>query len=115
MRIDRSSSRSTATTHRSSRGSRGTLAAIPETDGSTALDHTLIVWGNELGRGDHSLSNVPIVLFGGPLAGASSRGKLVDVRVAAVPAFSAARSSARLGMQSEGFGDSTSCGPIAGL
>lgn len=40
------------------------LDAVPES-GGTMLDNTLIVWGNELGRGDHSLDNVPIVFVGG--------------------------------------------------
>lgn len=42
-----------------------TLAAIPEGDG-TVLDHTLIVWGNELGWGaTHTHDNLPFVLAGG--------------------------------------------------
>ena len=41
------------------------LAAIPEGDG-TALDHTIVVWGNELGRGNtHSAQPIPIVIAGG--------------------------------------------------
>ena len=41
------------------------LAAVPEGDG-TLLDHTLIVWGTELGRGwDHRFDQVPFVLAGG--------------------------------------------------
>jgi hypothetical protein len=42
-----------------------TLAAIPEGDG-TVLDNTLIVWGNELSRGNsHGNHPVPFVLLGG--------------------------------------------------
>jgi hypothetical protein len=41
------------------------LAAIPEGDG-TLLDHTLVVWGNELSRGNsHGNHPVPFVLAGG--------------------------------------------------
>jgi Protein of unknown function (DUF1552) len=41
------------------------LAAIPEGDGSV-LDNTLIVWGNELSRGNsHGNQPVPFVLLGG--------------------------------------------------
>ncbi len=41
------------------------LAAIPEGDG-TVLDHTLILWGNELGNpSSHSNLGVPTVLAGG--------------------------------------------------
>ncbi|MEX1367525.1 MAG: DUF1552 domain-containing protein [Nannocystaceae bacterium] len=42
-----------------------TLAAIPEGDGSV-LDNTLIVWGNELSRGNsHGNRPIPFVLLGG--------------------------------------------------
>jgi hypothetical protein len=41
------------------------LDAIPEGDG-TVLDHTLIVWGNELGWGTtHTHDNIPFMLAGG--------------------------------------------------
>lgn len=41
------------------------MAAIPEGDG-TLLDHTLVVWGNELSRGNsHGNQPVPFVLAGG--------------------------------------------------
>lgn len=45
----------------------GRLAATPEPGGvGTLLDNTLIVWTNELGKGnDHSLDNIPFVLLGG--------------------------------------------------
>ena len=41
------------------------LAAVPEGSG-TMLDNTLVVWGNELGRGNnHSETRIPFVLAGG--------------------------------------------------
>jgi hypothetical protein len=41
------------------------MAAVPEGDG-TLLDHSLVVWGNELSRGNsHGNNPVPFVLFGG--------------------------------------------------
>jgi hypothetical protein len=45
------------------------LDAIPEPGGQgTMLDHTTIVWTNELGKGNsHSLDNIPFVLLGGGL------------------------------------------------
>lgn len=46
------------------------LDSFPEAEG-TLLDHTLVVWGSELGDGySHSISNVPFVLAGGNRAGA---------------------------------------------
>jgi hypothetical protein len=45
------------------------LAAIPEGDG-TMLDNTIVVWGNELGKGNsHTHTQIPIVLAGGRNAG----------------------------------------------
>lgn len=42
------------------------LDEIPESDGSTLLDNTLIVWGNGLGKGNiHSQTQIPFVLAGG--------------------------------------------------
>lgn len=90
------------------------LAQTPEADGSTALDHTLVVWANEFGRGDHSLDNVPIVLIGGPLADATSRGRLVDV--GAQPFQRVGCTILRsMGASAEGFGDLVGCGPLRGL
>lgn len=45
------------------------LDAIPEPGGQgTMLDHTTLVWTNELGKGNsHSLDNIPFVLLGGGL------------------------------------------------
>ena len=45
----------------------GRLQATPEPGGGgTLLDHTLVVWANELGKGNsHTLDNIPFVLLGG--------------------------------------------------
>jgi hypothetical protein len=46
----------------------GRLAETPEpgSGGGTMLDHTQIVWLNELGKGNsHTLSNIPFILIGG--------------------------------------------------
>ena len=45
------------------------LAETPEPGGSgSLLDNTLIVWTNELGKGNsHTLDNIPFVLVGGGL------------------------------------------------
>ena len=41
------------------------LDAIPEGEGESVLDHTLVVWVNELGRGNsHTLRDIPFVLAG---------------------------------------------------
>lgn len=46
------------------------LDGIPEGDG-TLLDHTLVLWGSEIGIGtNHDISNIPFVMAGGGKAGA---------------------------------------------
>lgn len=42
------------------------LAEVPEADGSTMLESSLLLWGNELGAGNtHTYMNIPWVLAGG--------------------------------------------------
>ena len=42
------------------------LAAVTDTDGSTMLDNSLLLWGNELGKGNtHTYQNIPWMLAGG--------------------------------------------------
>ena len=53
------------------------LDAVPEA-GKTLLDSTLVVWGNEEGRGDHNQDNVPIVLLGLVGRGIPAGGRLID-------------------------------------
>lgn len=43
----------------------GLLAALPESDGSTLLDHTLVLWCGQLGSGSHDLHHLPWILGGG--------------------------------------------------
>jgi len=86
------------------------LDAIPEGDG-TVLDHTLIVWSNELGRGDHSQENVPIVFVGGGLWEGNrvvARGPQTFQRVGCTVLRA-------MGVDAAGFGDAPDCGPLAGL
>jgi hypothetical protein len=40
------------------------LASIPEGEG-TLLDHTLVVWHNEIATGEHTLDAIPWVIAGG--------------------------------------------------
>jgi len=46
------------------------LAAIPEGDGTSLLDNTMVIWGSEIGIGwTHDISNVPFVVAGGGARG----------------------------------------------
>ncbi|HEY2367889.1 MAG TPA: hypothetical protein VGH87_15935, partial [Polyangiaceae bacterium] len=62
----------------------------------------------------HSLENIPVVLVGGQLAGATSRGKLVDGGTQPFQRLGCTILRS-MGIQVSGFGDSPSCGPILGL
>jgi hypothetical protein len=57
------------------------LDGAPEGSGSM-LDNTLIVWSNEFGRGDHSLTDIPAVLVGLVGNGIASGGNVYDVAAA---------------------------------
>jgi len=43
----------------------GLLQALPEADGGTLLDHTLVLWCGQLGSGSHDLTHLPWILAGG--------------------------------------------------
>jgi hypothetical protein len=62
------------------------LDASPEGAG-TMLDNTLIVWANEFGRGDHTLSDIPAVLVGLVGSGIRSGGNVYDLAAAHGGAF----------------------------
>jgi hypothetical protein len=55
----------------------GLLDGVPEGDG-TMLDNSLVLWGNEIGKGDtHSHENIPWVLAGSA-GGRLSTGRFID-------------------------------------
>ena len=91
------------------------LAAIPEGDG-TLLDHTLILWCNELAIGNvHSRIDAPYVL-GGRAGGALTTGRFLTYPVA-VPHNNLLVSILNLmGIPDQTFGKPDWCtGPLAGL
>ena len=89
------------------------LDAIPEGSG-TMLDNTLIVWANEIGRGDHNQNNLPIVLIGKaggaiPMGGrVINSGKQIFNRLGCTILNT-------MGMATTGFGDVPGCGVFQGL
>jgi len=60
----------------------GKLAATPEPGdhgGSSMLDHTLIIWLNELGKGNsHTLDHIPSVMIGGEKATGFKMGRYIN-------------------------------------
>ena len=94
----------------------GRLAATPEPGGAgTLLDNTLIVWTNELGKGNtHTLRNIPFVLVGGGLDFKMGRA----LKYPEVPHNRFLLSLAHaMGHPLERFGNPDYCGdgPLAGL
>jgi hypothetical protein len=93
------------------------LAGSPEGAGNM-LDNTLIVWANELGRGDHKLDNIPIVTVGLVGNGIQKGGNVYDVAAANggkqqphnVLGYHMLNS---LGHQTAGFGDIADMSPYA--
>jgi hypothetical protein len=89
------------------------LDAIPE-GGGTMLDNTLVVWANELGRGDHNLENVPIVLIGKAGGALPQGGRVIDVGRQPFNRLGCTILNA-MGQPATGFGDLQDCGMFRGL
>lgn len=56
----------------------GYLAAIPESDGTTALHHTMVLWCGEIAEGNHDLHQLPW-LIAGQGGGSVSTGRYLQV------------------------------------
>jgi hypothetical protein len=91
----------------------GQLDSIPDGSG-TLLDSTLLVWANEVGRGDHSQANVPIVLIGGKAGILPPGGRLVDAGPQPFQRVGCTVLRA-MGIDVAGFGDAPDCGPLVGV
>jgi hypothetical protein len=89
------------------------LDAVPEA-GGTILDNTLFVWANEMGRGDHNQSNVPIVLLGQVGKGIPSGGRTVDAGPQVMNRLGCTILNL-MGHATPGFGDQPTCGSFDGL
>ena len=97
------------------------LDSAPEAGGSV-LDHTLVVWANEFGRGDHQLTDIPAVLVGLVGNGIKTGGNVHDLAAAHggvqqphnVLGYHVLNA---LGHATAGFGDIADMGPyaVAGL
>ena len=92
----------------------GKLSEVQEGNG-TMLDNTLIVWGNELGKGNsHSHHPVPIVLAGGA-AGYFRMGRNLDVGDVDINRLLVSTLQ-YMGLEDESFGNLDSGnGPLPGL
>jgi hypothetical protein len=90
------------------------LAAFPQTDGTNALDNSLVVWGNEIATGTHGMNDLPIVLLGGARGRIKKTGYVVDA--GAQPHHRLGCTVLNLmGVKAKGFGAIDDCGMIKGL
>jgi len=89
------------------------LDAVGEGSG-TVLDNTLVVWGNELGRGDHSQQNVPVALLGLTGQGLPAGGRVIDRGPQPFNRLGCTILNL-MGHPCQGFGDIPDCGMFAGI
>jgi hypothetical protein len=90
------------------------LASTPEPGGEgSMLDHTLIIWTNELGKGNsHTLDNIPFLLLGGGFG--FQMGRSLDFKKTAHNRLHLALAHA-VGHRIETFGKKSLCegGPLS--
>ncbi|MGA3119436.1 MAG: DUF1552 domain-containing protein [Polyangiaceae bacterium] len=90
------------------------LAQFPAPNGQTALDNTLLVYGNEIATGPHGLQDYPIVLIGGAAGKLTKTGYMVSSGTQMHQRLGCTIENI-MGMQSAGFGQEPACGVIQGL
>jgi len=90
------------------------LNSFPQAEGKTALDNSLVVWGNEIATGPHGTNGYPLVLVGGAAGKLARTGYVVN---------SGTQQHHRLGCTLHhimgdpvaGFGADPTCGVLQGL
>jgi hypothetical protein len=85
----------------------GYLDEIKEADGKTLLDHTIVLWVQDVGAGGHSLDRLPWMIFGSG-GGALPTGRYLDLHVnGATQAHNKLLTSLAqiFGAQTDGYGD----------
>jgi hypothetical protein len=89
------------------------LDAVPE-PGGTALDNTLIVWGNEQATGVHTMDDIPVVLLGRAGGRLKATGTLVSRGPQDYHRLGATLLNV-MGVPALGFGEAPDCGLVEGL
>jgi hypothetical protein len=91
------------------------LAETPEPgQAGSMLDHTLVVWTNELGKGNtHTLDNIPMVLVGGAPGFQMGRSLKLDKVAHNRLWLSIAHAMGHTGLQTFGQADLCAEGPLA--
>jgi hypothetical protein len=96
------------------------LRQVPESDGKTMLDHTIVLWCSQIGEHGHAVDELPWVLGGGSAAGFTGGRFLKFARGSdgrGAPHNNLFVSIAQaMGVQTNTFGNASVCtGPLAGL
>jgi hypothetical protein len=90
------------------------IAAFPAGNGQTALDNTLIVWGNEIATGPHGMNGLPVMLIGGAAGRLAKTGYVVNAGAQPHQRLGATLLNI-MGIPATGFGGLPNCGTIQGL
>jgi hypothetical protein len=89
------------------------LARLPAAEG-TVLDNSLVVWGNELATGLHTLDNIPVVLLGKAAGRLKNPGQVIDQGLQDYHRLGTSLLNL-MGVPATGFGESPDCGLLQGL
>jgi len=90
------------------------LANVPQGDGKSALDNSLVVWGNEIATGPHGMKNIPIALLGGAGGRLKRTGYVADAGAQPHQRLGATILNV-MGVPVRGFGGLPDCGVLQGL
>ncbi|MES1204648.1 MAG: DUF1552 domain-containing protein [Pseudomonadota bacterium] len=90
------------------------LASFPQANAKTALDNSLVVWGNELATGPHGTNGYPIAFVGGAAGKLKRTGYMVDSGTQIHQRLGCTIQNI-MGMPSTGFGAEPACGNFVGL
>ena len=90
------------------------LESFPQADGKTALDNSLIVWGNEIATGPHGTEGYPIVLMGGAAGRLARTGYTVSAGEQPHHRLGCTIHNV-MGDAVNGFGAEADCGVLQGL
>lgn len=90
------------------------LAQFPQGGGKTALDNSLVVWGNELATGPHGINGYPVALIGGAAGKLKKTGYMLDTGTTMHQQLGCSLMNI-MGVPATGFGAMPSCGVLPGL
>jgi hypothetical protein len=89
------------------------LARLPAAEG-TVLENSLVVWGNEIATGPHTMENIPVVLLGKAGGRLKSTGVMIDQGPQDYHRLGTSLLNV-MGVPSTGFGEVPDCGTLQGL